>query len=145
MAELKTRQNDQDVATFLNGIADEGRRRDCFTILELMKDVTGAEPRMWGDSIVGFGNYHYRYASGREGDWFVTGFSPRKQNLTLYLASGLGQHADLLQRLGKHTVGKGCLYIKRLDDIDLPTLRELVKRSADHLARTGSSERNLTK
>lgn len=138
MAELKTKQNDQDVVSFLNGIADEARRRDCFTILELMQDVTGTAPRMWGDSIVGFGSSHYKYASGREGDWFLTGFSPRKQNLTLYLVYGFERHADLLDRLGKHSVGKACLYIKRLDDIDLPTLRELIKRSAEHLAGTGS-------
>ena len=134
MAELKTRQNDQDVMAFLNAIPDEQRRQDCMAILALMRDVTGAEPKMWGDSIVGFGSYHYRYATGREGDSMITGFSPRKQNLTLYLSSGFEQHGDQLQRLGKHSVGKACLYIKRLDDVDLPTLRELVQRSvSSHL------------
>lgn len=141
MAELKTKQNDQDVAAYLNGIADEQRRRDCLTILELMREVTGAEPNMWGDNIVGFGRHHYRYASGREGDWFLTGFSPRKQNLTLYLASGFDRHAELLQRLGKHSVGKACLYIKRLDQIDLPTLRELIERS---VAQTSNAEHGAT-
>lgn len=134
MAKLKTQPNDQDVVTFLNGIADEKKRRDCFAILNLMKDVTQAEPVMWGDSIVGFGSYHYCYESGREGDWFLTGFSPRKQNLTLYIMSGFDQYDALLGNLGKHTTGKACLYIKRLDDIDLPTLKELVRGSVEHMA-----------
>jgi hypothetical protein len=134
VAKLKTQPNDQDVVTFLNGIADEKKRRDCFAILNLMKDVTQAEPVMWGDSIVGFGSYHYCYESGREGDWFLTGFSPRKQNLTLYIMSGFDQYDALLGNLGKHTTGKACLYIKRLDDIDLPTLKELVRGSVEHMA-----------
>jgi Domain of unknown function (DU1801) len=134
VAKLKTQPNDQDVVTFLNGIADEKKRRDCFAILNLMKDVTQAEPVMWGDSIVGFGSYHYCYESGREGDWFLTGFSPRKQNLTLYIMSGFDQYDALLGKLGKHTTGKACLYIKRLDDIDLPTLKELVRGSVEHMA-----------
>lgn len=129
MTELKTRPGDGDVTAFLNQITDERRRRDCFTLLELMREVTGAEPRMWGTNIVGFGERHYRYASGREGDWFITGFSPRKQNLTLYLTYGFEQHSDLLQRLGKHSVGKACLYLKRLDNVDMPALRELISRS----------------
>jgi hypothetical protein len=134
VAKLKTQPNDQDVVTFLNGIADEKKRRDCFAILNLMKDFTQAEPVMWGDSIVGFGSYHYCYESGREGDWFLTGFSPRKQNLTLYIMSGFDQYDALLGNLGKHTTGKACLYIKRLDDIDLPTLKELVRGSVEHMA-----------
>jgi hypothetical protein len=133
MAEPKTKITDASVTEFLNRIADEKKRRDCFTILQLMQQVTGAEPKMWGDSIVGFGDYHYRYASGREGDYFLAGFSPRKQNLTLYIMAGFDQYDELLQKLGKHSTGKSCLYIKRVEDIDLTTLRELVKQSVDHM------------
>ena len=129
MAELKTKVNDQPVMAFLDGVADEGRRQDCYTILEMMKKATHAEPRMWGDSIVGFGSYHYTYASGREGDWLLTGFSPRKQNLTLYIMSGFSDFEELLSRLGKHKTGKGCLYIKKLADVDLAVLQELIDRS----------------
>ncbi len=134
MAELETKKNDASVEDFLSSIADEGKRQDCDTVLEMMKEVTGEEPRMWGDSIVGFGSYHYKYASAREGDWFVAGFSPRKQNLTLYIMSGFPKHGALMAKLGKHKTGSSCLYIKKLDDIDLPTLRELVKRSAESVA-----------
>ena len=130
MAELKTKVSDRSVARFLAGIKDEKRRADCQTVLEIMKRVTGAEPKMWGSSIVGFGAYHYKYASGREGDWFVTGFSPRKQDLTLYLMGGFEKHAELMKKLGKHKTGKGCLYIKTLDDIHLPTLKKLIRESA---------------
>ena len=133
MAELKTKQTEDSVEQFINGVADPKRRQECFTILEIMKQATGAEPTMWGSSIVGLGNYHYKYASGREGDWFLTGFSPRKQNLTLYLMSGFDRFDELLQRLGKHKTGKGCLYINKIEDIDLPTLKELVRQSVDHL------------
>ena len=136
MADLKTKPTGQSAEEFINSIADDKRRADCLTILELMKQVTGEEPKMWGDSIVGFGRYHYKYASGREGDWFVTGFSPRKQNLTLYIMSGFDQYDTLLNRLGKVKTGKSCLYVKQLEDIDLPTLKELVKQSAQHMALT---------
>jgi hypothetical protein len=138
MAELKTKQTDESVTEFLNGVPDEKKRQDSFAILELMTEVTGAEPRMWGDSIVGFGSYHYRYASGREGDWFVTGFSPRKQNLTLYIMAGFDNYDQLLQNLGKHKTGKSCLYIKRLEDVDLDTLRELVSQSVQHMKETNA-------
>ncbi|HWZ20728.1 MAG TPA: DUF1801 domain-containing protein [Ktedonobacteraceae bacterium] len=133
MAENKTTPNDQDVEQFLNSVDDERKRKDSFTILELMKQVTGLEPRMWGSSIVGFGSYHYTYESGREGDMILAGFSPRKQNLTLYNMSGFERRDDLLQKLGKHTTGKGCLYIKRLDDVDLPTLKSLIEESFKHV------------
>lgn len=135
MAELKTKPTDQSVAAFLDAIPDERKRRDAQAIADLLREVTGVEPQMWGDSIVGFGRYRYQYASGREGEWFVTGFSPRKQNLTVYIMGGLEQHADLLQRLGKHKIGKGCLYINRLADIDMGTLRELVAQSVANLTR----------
>src|SRR3990170_1661888 len=129
MAELKTKQNDQSVDEFLKAIPDERRRKDCFTVLELMKNATDEEPKMWGDAIVGFGAYHYKYASGREGDSFLTGFSPRKQNLTLYIMSGFGEYDDLLNKLGKYKTGKACLYINKLEDVDLSVLQELVTKS----------------
>jgi hypothetical protein len=129
MAELKTKVNDQSVTAFLEANADEKRRKDCFTVLEMMKRATGAEPKMWGDSIVGFGSYHYKYASGQEGDWLLTGFSPRKQALTLYLMSGFTDFEDLLSRLGKYKTGKGCLYIKKLEDVDQTVLQELIDQS----------------
>ena len=135
MAENKTTPNDQDIEQFLNSVDDERKRKDSFTILELMKQVTGIEPRMWGSSIVGFGSYHYKYESGREGDMMLAGFSPRKQNLTLYNMSGFERCDDLLKKLGKHTTGKGCLYIKRLDDVDLPTLKSLIEESFKHVKR----------
>ncbi len=98
MAELKTKVNNQSVGKFLDGITDEKKRQDCFTVLELMKQAARAEPEMWGSSIIGFGRYHYKYASGREGEWFLTGFSPRKQNLTLYIMSGFEQYDELLKQ-----------------------------------------------
>ena len=134
MTELKTQKNDASVEAFLNSIEDEKKRQDSFTILALMKEVTGSDPVMWGTSIIGFGHYHYKYASGRENDWMLTGFSPRKQNLTLYIMSGFDQYGELLSKLGKHTTGKGCLYIKKLEHIDLDVLRELVKHSVEHMA-----------
>jgi hypothetical protein len=126
MAELKTKPNDADVQAFLASVPDEQKRNDSFALLEMFRTITGEEPRMWGSSIVGFGDYHYAYASGREGDWFVTGFSPRKQNLTLYCMGSYEPHGELLARLGKHKLGKGCLYINRLRDVDLGVLRELI-------------------
>jgi hypothetical protein len=137
MAELKTKPTGADVTAFLNGVADEQKRRDCFTLVEIMRAATGAEPQMWGDAIVGFGSQHYRYASGREGDWPIIGFSPRKQNLTLYLTYGYEQYADLLAKLGKHSTGKACLYVKRLSDVDMPTLLELVDQSVAEVRRGG--------
>ena len=133
MAELKTKPNDQSVEGFLNQVPDEKKRQDSFAILELMKQVTGNEPIMWGDSIVGFGTYKYKYASGREGEWPVTGFSPRKQNLTLYITSGFDEYDDLLIKLGKHSTGKSCLYIKKLEDVDQEVLRELISKSVEHM------------
>ncbi len=139
MAELKTKLNDASVEAFLNSVADERKRGDAFTILAMMQEISSEEPRMWGDAIVGFGSYHYKYASGREGDWFVIGFSPRKQNLTLYFMSGLEHQGELLQKLGKHSTGKGCLYIKRLDDVDLPTLKQMIARAVAHY-RSGAEQ-----
>lgn len=132
MAELKTKRNDASVEAFLNGVADERKRGDAFRILAMMQEISGEEPKMWGDSMVGFGSYRYKYASGREGDWFTIGFSPRKQNLTLYFMPGFEHQGELLQKLGKHSTGQGCLYIKRLDDVDLPTLEQMIARAVAH-------------
>ena len=128
MAELKTQVNDTSVDKFIRGFPED-RQKDCYKILEMMKKATKQEPKMWGTSIIGFGDYHYKYASGREGDFFITGFSPRKQNLTLYINSGFDEYGSLMERLGKHTTGKSCLYIKKLDAIDTKVLRELVTKS----------------
>lgn len=138
MAEPKTRPTAQSVVGFLNSIPDEQKRQDCFTLVELMKRVTKTEPQMWGSSIVGFGSYHYKYASGREGDAALTGFSPRKQNLTIYILAGFDEYDELLQKLGKHSLGKSCLYIKRLADIHLPTLEKLVRQSVKHMRETNA-------
>jgi len=129
MTELKTRPNTRSVEAFLRRVKDEKRRGDAFSLLRLMREATGTEPEMWGDSIVGFGRYRYRYESGREGEWFLTGFSPRKQNLTLYIMPGYDRYGDLLKKLGKHTKGKSCLYIRSLSDVHLPTLKTLIRRS----------------
>lgn len=145
MAELKTKVNEQSVTKFLNSITDKQRLQECLTVLEMMKKATKTEPKMWGSSIVGFGKYHYVYASGREGDWFLTGFSPRKQNLTLYLMGGLSAHEALLQKLGKHKTGKGCLYVNKLDDIDLPTLRKLVVEGVKRARKLDQSQETRTK
>lgn len=133
MAELKTKKNEASVTKFLDGVKDEKKRQDSYTILKLMKQITKAEPKMWGTSMVGFGSYHYKYASGREADWFVTGFSPRKQNLTLYIMSGISKYPDLLKKLGKFKTGKGCLYINKIEDIDIKTLKELITQSVGYL------------
>ena len=133
MAELKTKQTNESVKDFLNKVPDEERRADCFAIAKLMEEVTGEKPKMWGPSIVGFGSYHYKYASGREGDWPITGFSPRKKDLTLYIMMGFEKHRDLMEKLGKHSSSKSCLYIKRLADIHVPTLKKLIKASIKDL------------
>ncbi|WP_354641049.1 DUF1801 domain-containing protein [Kitasatospora camelliae] len=133
MAEPRTKPTGASVEEFLAAVADERRRRDAQAVCALMAEATGEPPVLWGDSIVGFGTYHYRYASGREGDWPPVGMSPRKQALTVYLAEGFDRYADLLARLGPHTTGKGCLYLKRLDAVDLDALRALVAAVFDRL------------
>ena len=138
MAKLKTQKTDASVTEFLESVPNERRRKDGLAVLELMKEVTGEEPAMWGSSIVGFGSYRYKYASGREGEWPLVGFSPRKQNLTLYIMSGFDDYDALLADLGKYKTGKACLYINKLEDVDQDILRELVKQSADHVAETHS-------
>ena len=129
MPEAKTKLTKQSVDSFIKKIPDPQTRADCFTIARLMAEATRSEPRMWGSSIVGFGTRHYKYASGREGDWPLIGFSPRKQNLTLYIMSGFDSQPELLEKLGKHSVGKGCLYVKRLSDVNLLTLKKLIRAS----------------
>ena len=129
MAELKTKKNDQSVEEFLNKVTDPARRKDCFEIMRLMQEVTQEEPKMWGNSIIGFGEYHYKYKSGREGDWFLIGFSPRKQNLTLYIMSGFTRYEELLGKLGKHKTGKSCLYLNKLSDVNKVTLTQLAMES----------------
>ncbi|MEO8354538.1 MAG: DUF1801 domain-containing protein [Chloroflexota bacterium] len=129
MAEMKTKVNDASVEGFLNKVEDVQKRKDCFEVVEIMKQVTKEEPKMWGPAIIGFGSYHYKYESGREGDSPQIGFSPRKQNLTLYILLGSDPENLLLEKLGKFTTGKYCLYIKKLADVDRNVLQELIKES----------------
>ena len=130
MAVLKTKENKASVSGFLKKIPDADRRRDAQKILEMMQSVTKEEPKMWGSSIIGFGRMHYKYASGREGDWFKAGFAPRKDFFTLYLCpGGFAQHGDLMQNLGKYKTGVGCLYVKKLEDVDEKVLRQLITRT----------------
>jgi hypothetical protein len=130
MAEMKTVPTSASVEAFLNKVEDERKRADSFAVLELMQRVTGEPAVMWGDAIVGFGQHHYCYESGREGDWPLCGFSPRKQSLTLYIMGGFENYEALMARLGKHKTGKACLYINRLSDVDPAVLEELVRNSA---------------
>jgi hypothetical protein len=132
MAENKTKPTDADVDAFIDAVDNDRRRQEARTVLALMREVTGQEPTMWGASMVGFGSLHYRYASGREGDMFAAGFSPRKGALTVYLDEGFDGREELLDRLGPHTTGKSCLYIKRLDAVDQDVLRELIESSYRH-------------
>lgn len=129
MAELKTKENNASVKEFINSIEDETKRKDCFAIAEIMKNASKAEAKMWGTSIVGFGRYHYKYASGHEGDMCMVGFSPRKQSISLYLCGALDSRKDLLEKLGKHKTGVGCLYIKKLSDVDPKVLEQIIKGS----------------
>ena len=131
--ELKTKLNEESVEGCLNSVENEERRADCFRVLELMKKVTGEEPKMWGPSIVGFGSTHLKYESGRELDWLLTGFSPRKANLTLYITDCVTKYGGLMSNLGKYKTGKSCLYIKRLDDIDIKVLGKLISSSVENL------------
>jgi hypothetical protein len=138
MAKLKTAPTKASVSAFLKGVDDDGRRQDCEALLRMMKRITRADPVMWGPSIVGFGTYHYKYASGREGDWFLTGFSPRKQALTIYVMAGFKRYPALMKQLGRHATGSSCLYVKRLDELDLDVLQELIRESVRFIkARAG--------
>lgn len=129
MAELKTKPNDASVIDFLDTIEDETKRDDSYEIMNMMQEVTGDQPKMWGGAIIGYGTYHYKYASGREGDWMKIGFSPRKQNISIYLMAGVEQHPELLEKVGKYKNGKSCFYIKKLDDVDRDILRQLMVAS----------------
>lgn len=133
-AELKTKETTASVDAFIDK-QPEAVAADCRVIAKLMGKATGEEPRMWGPAIVGFGRYHYTGASGREGEWMITGFSPRKANLSLYILSGLDKETALLAKLGKHTTGKGCLYIKRLSDVDLKVLEQLIEKGVKAMAK----------
>ena len=133
MAELKTQQNEGDVDEFLNSVEDQRRRRDSFTVKEIMTRLTGEEPKMWGTSIVGFGEYLYKNRSGKENKWMKIGFSPRKQSMTLYIMDGFGSYDSLLGELGPHSTGKSCLYIKDLEKVDRNVLETLISNSIDFI------------
>jgi hypothetical protein len=133
MAELKTKKNDGSISEYLQAIEDPERKADCQNIYDLMAEITGDDGSLWGDSIVGFGSYHYKYDSGREGDWFITGFSNRKQQISLYIMSGFKRYEELMSNLGKHKTGKSCLYVKRLSDIDLDILEDLIRASVEFM------------
>jgi hypothetical protein len=133
MAEQKTKPTVQSVEAFLEKVTDEKVRDDCYSLIKIMKKATGANPSMWGPSIIGFGKYHYKYESGHEGDACLTGFSPRKTAISLYIMSGFTQYEGLLKKLGKHKAGKGCLYIKRLEDVDVSALETLIEKSIAYL------------
>lgn len=129
MAELKTKLNDSDPYKFLESIEMDKRREDAIAVTQLMEELTGEKPKMWGKSIIGFGSYHYKYKSGHEGDWMKIGLSPHKTSLTLYLNYGFEKYEDLMKELGKFKTGKACLYIKKLEDVDNETLKKLIIRS----------------
>ena len=140
MSDLKTQRNDGDVRSYLEAVANPRRREDSLVMLELMSAITGEPPAMWGSSIVGFGSYRYRYASGREGDWFLTGFAPRKQALTLYIMPGFDRYAALLAKLGKYKTGKSCLYVNKLDDVNLEALKALIAASVETMRRASPGD-----
>ncbi|MGQ0648424.1 MAG: DUF1801 domain-containing protein [Gemmatimonadaceae bacterium] len=135
MAELKTKRTRESVKAFLDRVPDDGTRRDAHAVADMMAQITKEQPAMWGTSIVGFGSYHYKYASGQEGDWPVVGFSPRKRNLTLYIMPGFQGYQDLLAKLGKHKTGRSCLYINSLDDVHVPTLKTLIRQAVKQTAK----------
>ena len=134
MSTNKTQPTEQSVVQFITAVTPEQKRQDAFTLLEMMERLSGFKARMWGPSIVGFGQYHYRYDSGREGDFMRIGFSPRKANLSLYIIAGVDQHRELLDQLGKHKTGKSCLYVNKLSDIKLSVLEELILKALAHMA-----------
>jgi uncharacterized protein DUF1801 len=133
MAELKTKVNNASVVKFLASINNEQQRKDSFEILELMKKATGNEPNMWGDAIIGFGTYHYKYASGREGDWMRIGFSPRKGKISLYLMCGVEHEKKILDRIGKYKHGKSCFYINKMADVKKDVLAELIQSAIEKM------------
>jgi hypothetical protein len=136
MAELKTKENNKSVEGFLDAIEKEQKRSDSFELVRMMAGITGLQPTMWGDSIIGFGSYHYKYDSGHEGDSCMIGFSPRKQNIALYFIPGFEKRQELMEKLGKHKTGVACLYINKLDDIDKAVLDSLIRESVDYFNNT---------
>jgi len=134
MAENKTQPTDQSVIKFLTAVKPEQKRQDAFALLEMMERLSGYQAKMWGDSIIGFGQYHYKYDSGREGDFMRIGFSPRKANISLYIIAGVEKHQDLLDQLGKHKTGKSCLYINHLRDIKLSVLEDIISKALETMA-----------
>ena len=135
MAELKTKPNRKSVTTYIKSIEDYKKRKDCITLMAMMKEITGKRPKMWGESIVGYGKYHYKYKSGREGDWFVTGFAPRKQNISIYIMPGFSKYQTIMKKLGKYKLGVSCLYIKTLEDVDHKSLHQLISKSVKDMDR----------
>lgn len=133
MAKNKTQKTEKSVEDFLHSVENERRKQDSFAVLDIMKEITGEAPKMWGPAIVGFGDYHYKYESGREGDFFKVGFSPRKQSMTLYIMNGFERYPELMGKLGKHKIGKSCLYINKLDDVDQEILKELILESYNYM------------
>ncbi len=129
MTELKTKPTNASIKAYLKTVENAQKRTDCEELLKVMQEITGEKPKMWGDAMVGFGSYHYVYPTGNSSDWFITGFAPRKQALTIYIMNGYSKYDALMKKLGKYKLGKSCLYIKRLDDIDRKTLRSLITRS----------------
>lgn len=136
LAELKTKPTAASVTAFIAGIKDESRRADCRALARMMKLATGATPKMWGSSMVGFGKYRYSNSSGRGGEWFLTGFSPRSQSLTIYIMAGFDRYKTLMAGLGRHKTGKSCLYIRTLADVDLDALKQLIGESVQHMKRS---------
>lgn len=129
MSDLKTQPTEANVESFIESVDDEQKRTDAKSLLQIMSDITQHDPVLWGDSLIGFGQYQYQYASGRQGEWFRVGFSPRKQNLTLYIMNGFSQYQHLLTQLGKHKTGKSCLYINKLSDVDVDILKQMIALS----------------
>src|SRR5262245_46517842 len=138
MADIKTKLNDKDVMAYLESVEDTKRRQDALALVNLMREATGAEPHMWGENIIGFGSHRYKYDSGREMDWFLSGFAPRKPHLVLYIMGGGFDRTPLLEKLGKYKTGKGCLYVKKLEDVNLNTLKDLIQQSAEHVLKSSA-------
>ena len=135
MSTNKTVATDGDVEAFIATIEEDTKREDARAVMDMMTEITGEQPKMWGTSIVGFGSYHYVYSSGRKGEFMITGVSPRKRNTTIYVMPGFSDYDKLLEKLGKHKIGKSCLYINKLQDVDQQVLRKLITTSYQHMKR----------
>ena len=130
---LKTKETDDDVRTFLDNLQDKAQQDDSYRLVELMTEITDLKAKLWGSNMIGFGKYAYKTKAGKVGEWFLTGFSPRKNNISLHLMFGLEDETDLLNQLGRHTIGKGCLYIKKLSDVDESTLKKIIERTFERM------------